>query len=72
LQLNGNADHLFCLKGGTISILSMSNGSVISSLGTTEGNQQEDTINCFAPCKEECVITHRKSGLFKLWDWKGN
>jgi len=72
LQWNGNADYLFCQKGGTISILSMSNGSVISSLGTTEGDPQEDTINCFALYNEEGVITHHKSGLFKLWDWKSS
>jgi len=53
-------------------MLSMSNGSVLSSLGTTEGNQQEYTINCFALRNEESVITHRKSGLFKLWDWKSS
>jgi len=71
LQWNGNADYLFCQKGGSVSILSMSNGSVIS-LGTTEGDRQEDTINCFALYNEEGVITHHKSGLFKLWNWKSS
>jgi len=71
LQRNGYADHLFCQKAGTISILSMSNGFVILSLSTTEGNQQEDTINCFT-LSNKGVITHRKSGLFKLWDWKSS
>lgn len=73
IQWNANAEYLFCQKGGTISILSMSKGSVISSLGTTEADQQEDTINCFVLCnKDTGIITHHKSGLFKLWDWKTN
>jgi len=71
LQWNENADYLFCQKGGTISILSISKGLVISSLGTTEGDRQEDIINCFALYNED-VITHHKSGLFKLWDWKSS
>ncbi|XP_036144241.1 transducin beta-like protein 3 isoform X3 [Monomorium pharaonis] len=50
----------------------MSKGSTILSVGA-EANQQEDTINCFALCNEDTgVITHHKSGLFKLWDWKTN
>jgi len=51
----------------------MSKGSVISSLCITEADQLEDTINCFALCNEDTgIITHHKSGLFKLWDWKSN
>ncbi|TGZ51696.1 Transducin beta-like protein 3 [Temnothorax longispinosus] len=71
IQWNANAEYLFCQKGGTVSMLSMSKGSVISSLGITEADQQEDTINCFALCNEDAgIITYHKSGLFKLWDWK--
>ncbi|XP_018044138.1 PREDICTED: transducin beta-like protein 3 [Atta colombica] len=73
VQWSANAEYLFCQKGGTVSILSMSKGSVISSLCITEADQLEDTINCFALCNEDTgIITHHKSGLFKLWDWKTN
>jgi len=73
LQWSADAEYLFCQKGGTVSILSVSKSSVISSLGEVEANQQEDTINCFALGNDDTsILTHHKSGLFKLWDWKGN
>ncbi|XP_025995592.1 transducin beta-like protein 3 [Solenopsis invicta] len=73
IQWSANAEYLFCQKGGVVSVLSMSKGSTILSLGTKEVDQQEDMINCFTLCNEDTgVITHHKSGLFKLWDWKVN
>lgn len=71
-QWNANAEYLFCQKGGIVSILSINKGSVLSVLGSTD--QQEDTINCFALCNGviTSIITHHKSGLFKLWDWKSS
>ncbi|XP_011257031.1 transducin beta-like protein 3 isoform X1 [Camponotus floridanus] len=73
IQWSADAAYLFCQKGGTISILSVSKSSVISSLGEVEANQQEDTINCFALGNDDTnILTHHKSGLFKLWDWKDN
>ncbi|XP_029172388.1 transducin beta-like protein 3 [Nylanderia fulva] len=74
VQWSADAEYLFCQKGGTISILSVSKSSVISLLGEIEKNdQQEDTINCFALADNDTsIFTHHKSGLFKLWDWKVN
>ncbi|KAL0100232.1 hypothetical protein PUN28_019568 [Cardiocondyla obscurior] len=73
IQWDANAEHLFCQKGSTVSILSIDNGSVIGSLDLTETERQDDLINCFTLCNEDTgIITHHKSGLFKLWDWKSN
>ncbi|XP_050463329.1 transducin beta-like protein 3 [Cataglyphis hispanica] len=73
VQWSADAEYLFCQKGSTISILSVSTSSIISSLGEIEANQQEDTINCFALGNNDTsIVTHHKSGLFKLWDWKTN
>lgn len=56
-----------------MSVLSLDKGSVISSLGEVESIQEEDTINCFILTNcDTNMVTHHKSGLFKLWDWKGN
>ncbi|XP_011635530.1 transducin beta-like protein 3 [Pogonomyrmex barbatus] len=71
IQWSKNAENLFCQKGGTVSVLSLNKGSVISSLGLTEADQEKDTINCFTLCNEDTsIITHHKSGLFKLWNLK--
>ncbi|KAL6261954.1 hypothetical protein P5V15_007038 [Pogonomyrmex californicus] len=71
IQWSRNAENLFCQKGGTVSVLSLNKGSVISSLGLTEADQEKDTINCFTLCNEDTsIITHHKSGLFKLWNLK--
>lgn len=73
LQWGTDAEYLFCQKGGTVSILSVSKSSVILSLGEVEADQQEDTINCFTLSNDDTsILTHHKSGLFKLWDWKSN
>lgn len=56
-----------------MSVLSLDTGSVISSLGEVEVSQEEDYINCFILTDDDTnIVTHHKSGLFKLWDWKSN
>lgn len=63
---------MFCQKYGTVSILSVESGTVISYLGGSNSNEEEDTINTFIASNNDLnIITHHKSGLFKLWNWKG-
>ena len=51
----------------------MQNGLVISYLGESNNNEEEDTINTFTASDNDLnIITYHKSGLFKLWNWKGN
>lgn len=55
-----------------MSVLSLDKVSVISSLGQLEAGQ-EDTINTFILDDHNInVITHHKSGLFKMWEWRSN
>lgn len=73
MQWSADGDYLFCQKGSAISVLSVNKGSVIATLNEIESDQEEDTINCFTLGNNDLnIITHHKSGLFKLWDWKGN
>ncbi|XP_034948506.1 transducin beta-like protein 3 [Chelonus insularis] len=66
-----DGEYLFCQNGASISILSISKGTVITSLGQVKDEIEEDTINCFnLNNKNDHVISHHKSGLFKLWSWK--
>ncbi|KAG7209603.1 hypothetical protein KM043_011260 [Ampulex compressa] len=68
-----DAEHLFCQKGGVISVLSISKGAVISLLGKTHNDEEEDTIHTFTVNDDSSnIITHHRSGLFKLWNWKDN
>lgn len=63
---------MFCQKYGTVSILSVKSGTVISYLGGSNSDEEEDTINTFIASNNDLnIITHHKSGLFKLWNWKG-
>lgn len=72
-QWSADGEHLFCQKGGIVSVLSLRKGSVISSIGRVETDYEEDTINCFILSDDDTkIITHHKSGLFKLWDWTSN
>ncbi|XP_032669391.1 transducin beta-like protein 3 isoform X2 [Odontomachus brunneus] len=65
-------EDLLCQKGGTVSVLSLDKGSMILSLGESS-QEEEDTINCFILTDGDTnIVTHHKSGLFKLWDWKIN
>ncbi|XP_020295667.1 transducin beta-like protein 3 [Pseudomyrmex gracilis] len=71
IQWSRDGEHLFCQKGGSISVISLQKGSVISLVGQTHVKEEEDTIHCFALDNDDTnIITHHKSGLFKLWDWK--
>lgn len=56
-----------------MSVLSLDKGSVTLSLGQIESDQAEDTINTFILDDHNVnVITHHKSGLFKMWEWRSN
>ncbi|XP_076764821.1 transducin beta-like protein 3 [Xylocopa sonorina] len=73
VQWSTDGQHIFCQKHGAISVLSVSKGIVISSLGEASNNEEEDTINTFALSDDDLnIITHHKSGLFKLWNWREN
>lgn len=64
---------MFCANGATISVLSVNKGIVISVLGETDEDLGEDTLNCFTlDDEDQYIISQHKSGLFKLWNWKGN
>lgn len=68
-----DGQYLFCQKHGTISILSLQKGLVISYLGESSDNEEEDTINSFTASNDDInIVTHHRSGLFKLWNWKGD
>ncbi|XP_046618902.1 transducin beta-like protein 3 [Neodiprion virginianus] len=71
IEWSSDGQYFFCQKGGTVHVLSLATGHVESILGETSTDQDEDTVNSFAlnPSDED-VITHHKSGLFKLWNWK--
>ncbi|CAL7933041.1 unnamed protein product [Xylocopa violacea] len=73
VQWSVDGQHIFCQKYGTISVLSVNKGVVISSLGESNNNEEEDTINTFTASDDDLnIITHHKSGLFKLWNWQDN
>lgn len=73
VQWSTDGQHMFCQKYGTVSILSVNKGFVVSSLGESKNNEEEDTINTFTASDNDLnIITHHKSGLFKLWNWKDN
>ncbi|XP_076671392.1 transducin beta-like protein 3 [Andrena cerasifolii] len=73
VQWSMDGQYLFCQKYGTISILSLKKGLVISYLGESSDNEEEDTINSFTASSDDTnIVTHHKSGLFKLWNWKDN
>lgn len=72
IQWSASGEYLFCQKGSTVSVLSLSKSSVVSLLGEVDSNVEEDTIHCFTLIDDDSIISHHKSGLFKLWDWKAN
>lgn len=72
-QWSKDGQHLFCQNKGAVSVLSVNKGLIISNIGKSENDQEEDPINSFAlSCDDLSVITQHKSGLFKLWNWEGN
>lgn len=67
-----DGEYFLCQNGGTVHILSFATGRVEGILGDNIEDQEEDTINSFALNQSnEEFLTHHKSGLFKLWNWKG-
>ncbi|CAK9822022.1 Transducin beta-like protein 3 [Anthophora retusa] len=73
VQWSTDGEHIFCQKYGTVSILSVKKGTVISYLGENNDNEEEDTIKAFTACDNDLnIITYHKSSLFKLWNWKDN
>lgn len=51
----------------------MNKGIVLYYLGERNDVEEEDVINTFTASDNDLnIITHHKSGLFKLWNWKGN
>ncbi|XP_014472392.1 PREDICTED: transducin beta-like protein 3 [Dinoponera quadriceps] len=73
VQWTSDGKNLLCENGGTVSVLSLDQGSVILSLGQAKANQEEDTIQTFILDERDInIITHHKSGLFKMWDWTNN
>ncbi|XP_015112671.1 transducin beta-like protein 3 [Diachasma alloeum] len=68
VQWSADGEHLLCQNGASVSVLSLSKGSVIATLGPP--TPEEDTINTFTLSPiSDTVITHHKSGLFKLFSW---
>ena len=63
---------MICQKESEISVVSINKGSVKISLGSASDNEEEDIIHCFDISGDgESVVTHHKSGLFKLWNVSG-
>ncbi|XP_063995708.1 transducin beta-like protein 3 [Diachasmimorpha longicaudata] len=66
VQWSADGKHLLCQNGASISVLSLAKGTVIAALGPP--TSEEDTINTFTLSPtSDTVITHHKSGLFKLF-----
>ncbi|XP_076297483.1 transducin beta-like protein 3 [Lasioglossum baleicum] len=73
VQWSTDGQYMFCRKHSTISVVSIENcKTVISNLQETN-SEEEDVINSFtASSNDTNIITHHKSGLFKIWSWKDN
>ncbi|KAK0079969.1 hypothetical protein PV325_005331 [Microctonus aethiopoides] len=73
VKWSSDGEYLFCQNGGTLCVLSVDKGLVIARLGETENAEDEDTINSFTLSHDnDYVVSHHKSGLFKLWLHKEN
>jgi hypothetical protein len=73
LQWTSSGQQLLCQCGGLVKVLDIEQGRVIASVGVNEEEEDsEDTINTFllSPDNEQIISNHR-SGLFKLWKWRG-
>ncbi|XP_024940817.1 transducin beta-like protein 3 isoform X3 [Cephus cinctus] len=71
IEWSADGDYILCQKIGVVSVVNVNKGSVSVSLGETGPDQDEDTINTFTLFPDsEFIVSHHKSGLFKLWDWK--
>jgi hypothetical protein len=73
LQWTSSGQQLLCQCGGLVKVLDIEQGRVTASVGVNEEEEEsEDTINTFvlSPDNEQIISNHR-SGLFKLWKWRG-
>jgi len=73
LQWTSNGQQLLCQCGGSVKVLDIEQGRVTALIGVNEEEEDgEDIINTFllSPDNEHIVSNHR-SGLFKLWKWRG-
>lgn len=71
-QWTSDGQQLLCQCGGVIKVLDIDQGRVISSVGVSEEEDSEDTINTFVlSLDNEQIISNHRSGLFKLWHWRG-
>lgn len=70
-QWTSDGQQLLCQCGGVVKVLDIEQGRVTASVGVNE-EDSEDTINTFllSPDNEQIISNHR-SGLFKLWHWRG-
>ena len=74
LQWTKNGAELLCHCGGTIKVLELASGRVTLSLGSNEEEEDdvEDTIHTFVlSADNELIVSSHKSGLLKLWKWRG-
>ncbi|XP_076246835.1 transducin beta-like protein 3 [Calliopsis andreniformis] len=74
VQWSTDGQYLFCQNHGTVSVLSVEKGIVICNLGMNYNDiDNDDPVNSFIVTSDYTnIITHHKSGLFKLWNWKDN
>ena len=73
MQWTSNGQGLLCQCGGSVKVLDIEQGRVTALVGVNEEEEDsEDTINTFllSPDNEHIISNHR-SGLFKLWKWRG-
>ncbi|XP_012283683.1 transducin beta-like protein 3 [Orussus abietinus] len=66
-----DGEHLLCQNGTSVSVVSVETATTITTLGEMESEHDQDAINTFAFIdNDQRLLTHHKSGLFKLWNWK--
>ncbi|PSN41585.1 Transducin beta-like protein 3 [Blattella germanica] len=74
IEWTKNGEELLCHCGGTIKVLELASGRVTLSLGSNEEEEDdvEDTIHTFVlSADNELIVSSHKSGLLKLWKWRG-
>jgi hypothetical protein len=55
-----------------VKVLDIDQGRIIMTVGGNEEEDGEDTINTFVlSLVNEQIISNHRSGLFKLWQWRG-
>lgn len=72
MEWTGDGAQLLCQCGGVVNVLDVAQGRVSSTLNEVAEGETEDTITTFALGSDgETVVTSHKSGLLKLWRWRG-